>query len=294
MLQAIADDLQRAKVEREKPIGLEVTAAVTRESKVECPLSNLVADLMLRASPGADAAFSNAGSIRIPLQKGPLSYGTVFEMMPFDNAFATLHITASQLSSILARNLSVSSGILALSGLSAAASCAHGKLEVALFDAKGQRVEPTRELTVITSDFLANSGDGLLAGISIDPKAITIERNRLIRDALLDGLMTYPGGKLDGDDKRLYDPAHPRLRYPGPRPVRCEAVNETGAAAVGCSARQASVTLQLLPLSASSISLLSSVVSDGLLTRLPFKNIVGVPSTATSSPSLSSASTVGA
>jgi 5'-nucleotidase len=222
--QAIAADLQRARLERNKPIGLEVTAPVTRESKVECPLSNLVADLMLRASPGADAAFSNAGGVRIPLPKGPLSYGTVFEMMPFDNAFATLHITAAQLSSILARNLSVSSGILALSGLSAAASCAHGKLEVALFDAKGQRLEPTRELTVITSDFLANSGDGLLTGIRIDPKAITIEHNRLIRDALLEGLMAYPGGKLDGDDKRLYDPAHPRLRYPGPRPVRCEAV----------------------------------------------------------------------
>jgi len=223
VLRAIQADLERARAERERPTGVEVVSEVKRENKRESPLSNLVADLMLRASPGADAAFSNAGGVRISLPKGPLRYGTVFEMFPFDNSFATVKLTAAQLAAILAGNLRAESGILALSGLTAAASCKDRELQVQLFDRKGQPLAPERPLTVVTSDFLAASGDGVLSGLSLPPDAIHVQRERLIRDALLEGLMAYPGGKLDGGDKALFDPAAPRLRYQGSRPLRCGA-----------------------------------------------------------------------
>lgn len=218
---AIAEDLRRAKAARAKPIGLTVTAPVNRAGPVESPLNNLIADLMLRASPGADATFCNAGAVRIPLPVGPLSYGTVFEMFPFDNAFATLRITARQFANLIVRNLSMSNGILALGGVTAAASCEEGKIAVQLFDKQGVRIEPDRLMTVVTSDFLASAGDGVLIGQNIEPGAITIQRDRPIRDALLEGLSSWPGGKLDGSDKSLFDPEHPRVWYPGPRPVSC-------------------------------------------------------------------------
>ena len=221
VLKAIANDLKQAKSERERSIGLEVVSEVKKESKRESPLNNLIADLMLKATPDADAAFSNAGGVRISLPKGPLRYGTVFEMFPFDNSFAILKLTAAQLGSILAQNLKADSGILSLAGLTAAASCKDNKLRVQLFDPTGKALPPEQPLTVATSDFLAASGDGILANQHLPPEAIQIQRDRIIRDALLDGLTNYPGGKLDGTDKRLYDPAAPRLRYEGNRPVRC-------------------------------------------------------------------------
>lgn len=218
---AVREDLQHARLERDRSIGVEVTTAVPRESKVESPLNNLIADLMLEAWPNADAAFSNAGGVRIPLPKGPLRYGTVFEMFPFDNAFALLRIPARQLASILANNVKGSTGILSLSGLRAAASCKEGELTVQLTDAQGQLVAPDRILTVVTSDFLAASGDGILSGQTFTKDAITVVRDRLMRDVLLERLVAYPGGKIDGADKRLYDPARPRISYPGLRPVTC-------------------------------------------------------------------------
>lgn len=218
---AIAADLKQAKAARERSIGIEVTSEVKRESKRESPLNNLVADLMLEANPGADAAFSNAGGVRISLPKGPLRYGTVFEMFPFDNSFATLQLTAAELARILTQNLKADSGILALSGLTAAASCKDKQLQVQLFDAGKKLVPAERKLTVVTSDFLAASGDGVMAGLALPPEAIHIERDRIIRDALLDGLTSYPGGKLDGADKRLFDPSAPRIRYEGTRPLHC-------------------------------------------------------------------------
>ena len=50
VLRAIAADLSRAHLAREKLIGLEVVSQVEREGRSESPLNNLVSDLMLQAS----------------------------------------------------------------------------------------------------------------------------------------------------------------------------------------------------------------------------------------------------
>jgi len=222
VLAAIADDLARAKAERDQPLGVEVTAPITRASTSESALNNLVADLILLAAPGADAAFSNAGGVRISLPVGALSYGTVYEMFPFDNSFATLHISASELATIIATNLAASGGILALAGLRARASCAGGQLVVDIFTPTGQRLVPDRLLTVITSDFLASQGDGALGGLSLGPDRLSVQRDRSIRSALVAGLRAYPGGRINGGDPRLFDAKQPRIAYPGARPVVCK------------------------------------------------------------------------
>jgi 5'-nucleotidase len=222
VLSAIEADLNRAKAERDKPLGVNVSALVARASTTESAGNNLVADLILLGAPApADASFSNAGAVRIPLQVGPLSYGTVFEMFPFDNAYATLRITARELADVIANNLQQSHGILSIAGLQAEAHCVSDKLVVDLLDSAGKRIEPERVLTVVTSDFLTSQGDGLLGGLTLGPKNLTVQHDRMIRDAIVKGLLSYPGRQIDGSDKRLFDPAHLRIRYPGTRPVRC-------------------------------------------------------------------------
>jgi 2',3'-cyclic-nucleotide 2'-phosphodiesterase (5'-nucleotidase family) len=222
VLSAIAKDLQQAQAARDQPLGVVVTTAVARAGTTESPLNNLVADLMLRASPGADAAFNNAGGVRIPLPAGPLSYGTVFEMFPFDNTLAILHLQAKQLAHILITNLAADGGILALAGLRASAACEQGELKVKLLDSNGQVIDPERSLSVVTSDFLASQTEGAMAGLSLPPGAIQIERDRSMRDALVAGLRAYPEGRIDGADPRLFDPKHPRIQFAGVKPLICK------------------------------------------------------------------------
>jgi 2',3'-cyclic-nucleotide 2'-phosphodiesterase (5'-nucleotidase family) len=223
VLGAIHDDVERAKAERDKPLGVQVTDLVARASLVESAGNNLVADLILRGAPGADAAFSNAGAVRIALPVGPLTYGTVFEMFPFDNSFATLHIRAAELAAVIANNLADDHGILSIAGVRADAHCAGGALVVDLLDRSGRRIAPERVLTVATSDFLTSQSTGILGGLKLGPDNLSVQQDHLVRDAILDGLRNYPGGRIDGSDKRLYDPTQPRIRYPGKRPVRCSA-----------------------------------------------------------------------
>ena len=199
-----------------------MTDLVARASTVESAGNNLVADLILRGAPGADAAFSNAGAVRIPLPVGPLTYGTVFEMFPFDNAFATLHISAREFAGVIANNLGDDHGILSIAGVRADARCVEGELIVDMLDRAGQRIAPERVLTVVTSDFLTSQGDGILGGLRLGADNLSVQHEHLVRDAILDGLRNYPGGRIDGSDKRLYDPTQPRIRYTGARPLQCK------------------------------------------------------------------------
>ena len=195
-----------------------VAAPIKRAQKVESPLGNLFADLMRAARPGADVALTNGGGLRADLPAGPLTYGQLFEAAPFDNRFATIPITGAELTDAVARNLGRDNGIVSLSGVRAEARCKDGALTVTLRRADGRPIAPRARLTLVTSDFLATGGDGLFS-------EETKERAKLddgppIREAMAD-LLRARKTPLAPDDPALFDPAHPRIAYPGPRPVKC-------------------------------------------------------------------------
>jgi len=217
---AIAPALEAARAERERPLGVEVTAPIKRAQKVESPLGNLFTDLMRAARPGADVALTNGGGLRADLPAGPLTYGRLYEANPFDNRFATIPVTAGELAEAIARNLGRDNGIISLSGVRAEARCKGGALAVSLFRAHGGHpLAPKTKLTLVTSDFLATGGDGLF---SAETKLhADLDDGPPIRDAMAAQLRARKA-PLDPADPTLFDPAHPRIAFPGARPVHCD------------------------------------------------------------------------
>jgi 2',3'-cyclic-nucleotide 2'-phosphodiesterase (5'-nucleotidase family) len=220
---AIRDDIDRAKQAAQEPLGVEITSVIERSSAVESPLSNLVVDLMRRAVPGADAAFNNPGSVRVPLAVGPLTYGKMFEMVPFENRLVTIKMRVSDLTRVVQNSLHSERGLVSLSGVKASAVCEGDALRVTLASSTGGKLDPDKVLKVVTSDYVAASGDNLLDGVPLGPNAITVLANAPMRETLIAGLRSWPGRRIDGRDKRLYDAKNPRLRFPPPRPVKCQA-----------------------------------------------------------------------
>jgi 5'-nucleotidase len=215
---AIAPALEAARAQREERLGVVLAAPLPRAHKVESPLGNLFADLMRIARPRADVAILNGGSLRVDLPAGPLTYGRLFEALPFDNRFATISLTGGELADLIAGNLGRDNGIVSLSGVRAEARCKAGALAVTLFRSDGRPIAPKTRLTLITSDFLATGGDGLfLAEIKERAK---LDDGPPIRDAMAD-LLRARKEPLTPDDRALFDPARPRIAYPGPRPVKC-------------------------------------------------------------------------
>jgi 2',3'-cyclic-nucleotide 2'-phosphodiesterase (5'-nucleotidase family)/predicted AlkP superfamily phosphohydrolase/phosphomutase len=84
----------------------------------ESPAGDLVADSQ-RAFAHTDLAFVNTGSIRAGLQAGPVTYGALFTMQPFQDDFVdTFTMTGAQVWALLQQQLATGTGgIMQISGL---------------------------------------------------------------------------------------------------------------------------------------------------------------------------------
>jgi len=195
-------------------LNVEVLRSLPHNRKQETALGNLLADLMRAARPG-DVAMINGGGMRAALPAGKLTYGRLYETFPFDNAFASLRLSAGEFRRLLARSLSRAGSLVSLSGLRVRATCEKAGLEVALARPDGSPVRDDETLALITTDFLATGGDGFFAGASL-----AYEIGPPIRDAMAEALQKR-GGVLDASDHSLLDPAHPRFALPSEVPVHC-------------------------------------------------------------------------
>jgi 2',3'-cyclic-nucleotide 2'-phosphodiesterase (5'-nucleotidase family) len=214
--QAVQPFIDAARARRDEPIGVTVAAPLVKSYDAESPFGNLVADLMRAAHPEADVAITNGGGLRTDLAAGALTYGRWYEAYPFDNRFATIGLRGGELRRLLRANLERHKGILSLSGMRARASCRGAELEVALERDDGRAVGDDERVLIVTSDFLAEGGmEGTMGDIR-DAEVHVLDD--VIRDVLA-GRIARQGGVLRPEAS--YDAAHPRLAYPGRRPVRC-------------------------------------------------------------------------
>ncbi|HEV8248121.1 MAG TPA: bifunctional UDP-sugar hydrolase/5'-nucleotidase [Polyangiaceae bacterium] len=216
---AIAPALELANSQRSQLLGPELAAPVTRAADAESPLGNLFADLTLAAVKGADAAILNGGTLRADLPRGPLTYGALYEAMPFDNRLAKVKLSAADLTRVLAAHFSRDEhGIVSISGLTVRARCEKGALSLELVGKNGRRLPPTQMLTIATSDYLATGGDRLFEPANLSEDRIDPDLGQDLREAWVSGLRLRKGV----DSQALYDPKTPRLRLPSSRPVSCK------------------------------------------------------------------------
>ncbi len=214
-----AEDVARAAKQRAAPIGVTLPNGIARAFARESALGNLVADLM-REATHADLGLTNGGGLRADLPSGPLTYGALYEALPFDNRLATVEVDGASLRRMVTRNLQADRGILSISGGRVTARCTPAGLRVDLMMDGGQPLDDARRYRVGTSDFLALGGDdfGPLAA-QLQPK---IEDDVTLRDLVAAGLVRLAkNGLLAGNDPRFWDPAHRRMDLPSERPVRC-------------------------------------------------------------------------
>jgi 2',3'-cyclic-nucleotide 2'-phosphodiesterase (5'-nucleotidase family) len=213
-------ELQRARNARQQLVGAECARAVAAAGDEESPLGNLFADAMRAHVPGADIALTNGGGLRADLPSGPLSYGALYEAMPFDNRLVKIELTAAELIRVLSVHVSHDEhGLVSISGVRVKASCQAGALVMRLTRSDGRPIPENARLTLVTSDYLATGGDRLFAPIDLARSRIEPLGDVLMRDALAAEFNRR--GRIDPRDKRLFDPAQPRIELPSKRPVTC-------------------------------------------------------------------------
>jgi len=216
---AVAPDLAEVDQMKSRKLGVTLPSVFRRAYRAESPLGNLVADEIRRATH-ADVGLTNGGGLRADLPAGELTYGALFEALPFDNRLATLTLPARALKDLLARNFAHDKGILSVSGIRARAHCAGGVIAVELMHADGKPIADDAKLTVGTTDFLANGGDDFGPTVSTAPPSFL--ESEPVRDVVAASL----GKRASAGETKLtadawYDPGHRRIELPMPKPVVC-------------------------------------------------------------------------
>ena len=163
-VQTLVDEaLTEAAETMNQPIG-ETAVNLQPQSTGEFALGNLIVDAMLGANVDgqpADIAMHNNGGIRAALPKGPVSFGQLYAVLPFDNQLMALDLTGAQVLRILEHSVSSNPGKMQVAGMTfqfAMSRPAGDRILEATVG--GKPLDPAQSYRVVTIDYLASGGDG--------------------------------------------------------------------------------------------------------------------------------------
>ena len=217
-IQQIADEsAKRASKLRDEKLGVTLTGIITKSYGTESAEGNWFTDLMLAARPEAQVALTNGGGLRADIPAGALTYGQLYQALPFDNRFAVIDVKGKHIRRLITTNLQRGGGIYSWGGVTAKARCKDGQLAV---DIKigGKPLAEEASYKLVTSDFLASGGDASVIGRLKLPDGSIKTTDVIIRDAIADVLRKRKG-KVDPSN--LFSPTKKRLDYEGTRPLEC-------------------------------------------------------------------------
>ena len=172
-----------------RPLGITSSAPLGRNYEGESALGDVLTDA-LREREKADVALLNAGGLRANLKAGALTYGDLYEVLPFDNTVAVVTVTGEELRRLLKAAYGGGPSMFQESGLKVTLGRCLGPerlRDVTL--AQGGALEPTRLYRVVMPDFLARGAAGLGAVLSQLPGGridLGLGRELILRDAVAD------------------------------------------------------------------------------------------------------------
>lgn len=202
--QLVQAKLDAARAVMNRPLG-ETTINLENCMSGECPLGNLVADALRAANQAgerpADIAMHNNSGLRARLPRGPITYGALYEVLPFDNTLAAADLTGAQIKQILEKTVASRPGNLVVSGLTYSFDQTRRVgARITGVTVGGQPLDLTRVYRVQTIDYLMTGGD--------DQTTFKDGKNIVYGDAVVDVVADYI---------RKHSPITERTVQPTPR-----------------------------------------------------------------------------
>ncbi|WNG19340.1 bifunctional metallophosphatase/5'-nucleotidase [Cystobacter fuscus] len=183
----VAPALARVEEEQRRPLGFTVATPLGRNYEEESALGDVITDGM-REMEKADVALVNSGGLRANVKAGPMTYGDLYAVLPFDNTVAIVTLSADELRRLLTAAYGASTSMFQVSGLKVTlARCAGPQRfrDATLPD--GRPLDARRMYRVVLPDFLARGAGGLGVVLSqVPPERIDLGAGRelTLREAL--------------------------------------------------------------------------------------------------------------
>ena len=155
----VAERADEAKAVTSRVVG-RTLVDLPQVTRGESALGDLIADAMLEYCReqgwGSDVALYNGSGIRSSMSVGDITYGKVYEVLPFDDLVVGIDLNGGQLVTIYRRSLSDRGANLAISG----GTFSYQSGSITRATVGGAAIASDRTYHVCTIDYLALGGDG--------------------------------------------------------------------------------------------------------------------------------------
>lgn len=160
----------------------------------ESVLGNWSSDVV-KISAKADIGIANNGGLRTDIKSGPITVGSIFYFMPFDNEINTVSVTKAQLKVILEQAVKDGGKGIQISGIKftydSAATTGSRVLNITRED--DTAISATETLKLAGPDFIITGGDGFVGFLDANVSKTMTKTGVLVRDALLENVRANKG-----------------------------------------------------------------------------------------------------
>lgn len=164
-------------------------------------LSNLMSDVLRESAEKyldmpADIGLINIGGLRSTLKKGDITYGDIYEILPFENSLCVLRMRGTVVKELMENVASVYG-----EGISNVKLIVSANKEILECTVGGQPIDDNRIYLVATLDYLAEGNDKLVAFREADQKFCRPDAT--VRQIFLDYVqqLTREGKEVTADEE---------------------------------------------------------------------------------------------
>lgn len=220
---AIADRAANfaAAIKQEK-IGIYLETPFVLTENPESALGNLYTDALFESVDADIAMHLVNGGIRADLPAGDLTFGSIYEMSPFDNRIAVIELSGAELRQVIAEQAHRGKRRVNFSGMRVLVECTGIDMSVEMRLQNGRKIQDTDVISVALVDYLALGGDRVLASVMPDGGFDSGTDYPLARDAVVDWLRTR-GGSINASAFLTND--NPKWKLPNPLDSECRLVH---------------------------------------------------------------------
>ena len=180
----IAEKYEKASESKLNEVVAETKKDLTHE-RFEGPslLGEWVCEAMAKSTK-SQIGITNGGGIRCPIEKGNITMGKLYELMPFDNTLVTMDIKGSDIKKLVENGIGNEKiGWVAISGLKVKYDLKQ-PFGNRIYDLKlsdGKKIDANKYYTLVTNDFMAEGGDNFDFGNAKNK----VDTNLPVRDGLI-------------------------------------------------------------------------------------------------------------
>lgn len=207
---AIADQARRhTDAIKSESLGVFLETPFIRDDTAESPIARLFTDAILEGVDADISIHNVAGGIRADLQAGPITFGDVYEISPFDNRVVVLTVSGEELRRVISAQAMKSGRRAGFSGMRAFVGCENGEPDINMVLSNGREIDNEDQIRVSTNDFLATLGDGIFTPAMPEGGFEYEEDPRFNRDLIVEWLKkrggTLTAREFGGEDNRRWN-----------------------------------------------------------------------------------------